>query len=141
MYKASGTLYSELMTETQEQQHLNGKLTAAMEAVEAVKDEISKAATINGASTLHDMVQRLARVEVFAGFEMLVESRMQYAVSQGAPADEDSLKALRAKAVEVITRQVITAGPDDTWSGRGNDLRRVVFAAKLEWIDNERWSQ
>lgn len=127
------------MTETQE--HLNTRLASATALLETIKDEISKAATNGSAEELNRTVQRLARVEVFAGFEMLVESRMQYAVSQGAPADEDSLKALRAKAVEVITRQVITAGPDDTWSGRGNDLRRVVFAAKLEWIDNERWSQ
>lgn len=127
------------MTETQE--HLNRRLTLAVAAVQSIQDDIHTAACDSDSTKLHGMVQRLARQEVIAGYELLVESRMQYAVSQGAPADEDNLKALRAKAVEVITRQVITAGPDDTWSGRGNDLKRVVFAAKLEWIDNERWSQ
>ncbi|MBP7629345.1 MAG: hypothetical protein KA758_02740 [Acidimicrobiales bacterium] len=32
---------------------------------------------------------------------------------------------------------LLASGPDDTWSGRGNDARRVVFDARREWVRQE----
>lgn len=36
-----------------------------------------------------------------------------------------------------MTRDVIARGPDDTRSGRGNDTRRAILAARMQWLDSQ----
>jgi cobalamin biosynthesis Mg chelatase CobN len=50
---------------------------------------------------------------------------------------EDEVDALR-KVVEYETERLLTCGADDTWSGRGNDLKRVEFDAKRNWLSHAR---
>lgn len=40
-----------------------------------------------------------------------------------------------AVVVQTTTRQIIVTGADDTWSGRGNDYKRVRFDALRQWVE------
>lgn len=103
------------------------RLTAAHKAVEDAADRLASAAAGRHRSDdLLDLVAAVARAEVVYSRESLAAA---IAERQNVPPAE----AIRLSAADAISTLVHT-GPDDTWSGRGNDLRRVRHDALRRWV-------
>ena len=73
------------------------------------------------ADTVRALTEELAEAQV----ERQWWSTLKSVLKAGRPADI---------ALKMAINQVLR-GPDDTWSGRGNDLRRVEFAALARWTE------
>lgn len=73
-----------------------------------------------------------ARLEVLARAEVIrdQEAMAAYLAEQLGLGPAEALALVAAEAV----RQVVITGADDSWSGRGNDLRRVRHDALRRWV-------
>lgn len=109
-----------------EQTYSNPRLTSAAETV--VRRRASLAAAVENLSdarALWDSLVALAGAERTVEIESFVET----VIERGH--DLDAATEIVASSV---LRDLVVSGADDTWSGRGNDLRRVQADACRDWL-------
>lgn len=107
----------------------------AGKAVAAIKTAIHQKATgmTYDAGALNDLVLALAHAEG----ELRVWARLEHYAMQLSKQGQGEMTEETAKSVVF---DMLAAGPDDTWSGRGNEVARARFdgvraaAQKVEWI-------
>lgn len=100
----------------------------AFNALETSRERLANA-TLAGASSMNELQHSLfhvASAEAFFHLESLAEKR---SVKMGVPVD----RARKGVARHTL-RALLEHGADDGWSGRGNELKRVQFDAKREWV-------
>lgn len=100
-----------------------------MNQVEYARQALAEAAATADPERLDQLVKEVARAEAVQICNDTLTFGIEHYVSDGMTPDEARQKVLRK-----ITSDIIQRGPDDTWSGRGNDLRRAVFDAKIDWL-------
>lgn len=68
----------------------------------------------------------------------IVKAETQLGLARWADAyPENHSGRTRKDAVDAHLGMLIRGGLNDTWSGRGNDLRRVKLEAEMQWIASE----
>lgn len=81
---------------------------------------------------VNNLAQSIGEAQVVERFWLEV---LEAALQDNQPMTlEEALAYVR----ERTTRSIFSSGPDDTWSGRGNDMRRAMFDAKRKLCD-DRW--
>lgn len=101
------------------------KCLKAQAYVADLRTALAAAAAGNRVDDLAQRVQDLAAQEAILGLEDLV-CRMMVV-------HDLTEEQARIRAGKRVASDLLTVGADDTWSGRGNDLARVVFDAKRKW--------
>jgi hypothetical protein len=111
----------------------------ATEKVASIRSEIAAMAASDpedsriGSVKLNDAVQRLAEAEIEADLWDRVQVRLdEY------PAEFPTVNAAIESVYEQGLTEIMEVGAGDTYSGRGNDLRRVRFDAERSWLSRRR---
>lgn len=99
-----------------------------MNQVEYARQALAEAAATADPERLDQLVKEVARAEAV----QICNDTLTFGIENYA--DEMTPDEARKKVLRKITSDIIQRGPDDTWSGRGNDLRRAVFDAKIDWL-------
>lgn len=104
----------------------------AVNLVNTARTYLATAATEGKApETLVNAVHDLARAEAVERFELDACYRLVWMQKDNPEATQEDA---RKSVAETAAEQLLDVGADDTWSGRNNDLRRVVFDAKRDWV-------
>ena len=108
-------------------EHLTSRQTVEIQALEDAKKALSEAALTSdytGMSYQHSQVLRgRGRVEMIS-YAMVVVKQAE---------ESEAVTAIHARLMNAFS-QVMLRGADDEWSGRDNDDKRKIHAAKLEII-------
>ena len=115
---------------------LQQKLDGATRSCDAARESLARlAAEPVNLETLAGAVERLgaATGEVEAYYRALQAAK--YAVAERNPSPAATAIAVEA-AVKLALMERMLQGADDSWSGRGNDLKRVVFDGFRRAADN-----
>lgn len=102
---------------------------AAEALVQAQREAIVAIAPTATAEVLEAAVQLLSGYEAIARLAGRAARVYQARLRDGSTPD-----AARGETARYMAVQVLDAGADDTWSGRGNDRRRATHDAERAWV-------
>lgn len=126
----SGPRYTEAKTERRTTERLQARAATVTEQLTDARVQLTRSAERGTPTTLHDMVQDLA---VWTEQDRLWEQVRERTTRTDAPLTWSDAARVTAR---VVVRNMVNTGVDDTWSGRGNDLRRTVYEARRVWVEH-----
>lgn len=100
-------------------------------AARAKRDAWAALEAIVGCREAHKLTDATHGV-LAAEAELAIEASVAVATESGLEPD-----VARRVVADGTLNALLSSGADDTWSGRGNDARRVVFDARREWVRRE----
>lgn len=109
-------------TESTVRTDFEARLRRSEESLTSARQRLAENAAEAVVDRLAEMLNAVVRAEV----AVMVDERLA-AMAERRPESDDA--SLLTTVAESFTEMVLMNGADDTWSGRGNDLRRVRFDA------------
>lgn len=93
------------------------------------RSQVARCAEHGTARTIHDHVHELAR---FSEHDRLWSNVEAMTTRTTNPS---TWREATVRVASGVLHEALGNGADDVWSGRTNDLRRVSFDARLEWVN------
>lgn len=110
----------------------NLRAAHAVRAVQAARENLQAVIPTSTTEYITRRAHELAELEARLALELRFGRMADWFMEHEELNEEDAM----VKAFNTITKNVLLEGPDDSWSGRGNDLKRAIFDAKRDWVSN-----
>ena len=93
------------------------------------RDDLAKAAGTESPERLQDLVYFLQDAEVELSYETTAQRMFEL-----HPERYETIYEARKTLARRQVSNLLSQGAQDTWSGRGNDLRRTKFDSQRNWV-------
>lgn len=113
--------------------HIENRVRQAEERITDIWAELgNRIAGLEPGLTHGEMVAQLTREAIAEEAELSLWLRV------GLGAERNGYAMAMAIVCEALLEELLTNGADDTWSGRGNDVRRIRHDARRAWLVAQR---